>query len=160
MGLTAEEVQRKYNVSREDSDHSRIAAIRTLCGAGVRQVRRRDLPVEVEANILENGAAHQHKSTFQKDEGPSGHYARSAGEVEAVFQADGTGDCRQLIADERWRGRGVNYVRKKSQGSCLKPMARFVSFRGGRCSAGDYGHRTVVAIRRRSRGGFEDGNID
>src|ERR1017187_132960 len=92
MGLTAEEVQRKYNVSREEADafsyRSHQNALRAQAEG---KFDEEIVPVEVEANILENGAAHLHKSTFQKDEGPRADTTLEAlAKLKPVFQSDGT----------------------------------------------------------------------
>src|ERR1700683_4902726 len=71
MGLTAEEVQRKYNVSREDSDQFSFRSHQNALRAQAEgKFDEEIVPVDIESNILENGAPHQHKATFQKDEGP------------------------------------------------------------------------------------------
>src|ERR1700674_2161976 len=71
MGLTGEEVQRKYGVSREDSDQFAYRSHQNALRAQAEgKFDEEIVPVEVEANILENGAPHHHQATFKKDEGP------------------------------------------------------------------------------------------
>src|SRR5271167_4712137 len=71
MGLTAEEVQRKYDVSREDADQFAYRSHQNALKAQAEgKFDEEIVPVEVKANILENGAPHHHQSTFKKDEGP------------------------------------------------------------------------------------------
>src|ERR1700733_12509420 len=70
MGLTAEEVQRKDAVSREDSDQFSYRSHQNALRAQAEgKFDEEIVPVDVEANILENGTPHHHQSTFRKDEG-------------------------------------------------------------------------------------------
>src|ERR1700676_2037738 len=56
MGLTAEEVQRKYNVSREDSDQFAYRSHQNALRAQAEgKFDEEIVPVDVEAKILENG---------------------------------------------------------------------------------------------------------
>src|SRR5271167_4853746 len=71
MGLTAEEVQRKYGISREEADQFAYRSHQNALKAQAEgKFDEEIVPVEVKANILENGAPHHHQSTFKKDEGP------------------------------------------------------------------------------------------
>src|ERR1051326_7431685 len=92
MGLTAEEVQRKYDVSREDADRFAYRSHQNaLKGQAEGKFDEEIVPVDVEANILENGSPHQHKLVFRKDEGPRADTSVEAlAKLKPVFQADGT----------------------------------------------------------------------
>src|SRR5437868_154987 len=71
MGLTAEEVQRKYDVSRADADQFAYRSHQNALRAQAEgKFDEEIVPVEVEANILENGHPAHHSRTFEKDEGP------------------------------------------------------------------------------------------
>src|SRR5271170_7367172 len=59
MGLTAEEVQRKYGVSREDSDQFSYRSHQNALRAQAEgKFDEEIVPVEVEGNVLQNGAPH------------------------------------------------------------------------------------------------------
>jgi acetyl-CoA acyltransferase len=130
MGLTAEEVQRKYNVSREDSDQfsyrSHQNALRAQADG---KFDEEIVPVEVEANILENGAPHQHKTTFQKDEGPRADTTLEAlAKLKPVFQADGKVTAGNSSQMSDGAAAALVMSAKKAKELGLKPLARFVSF--------------------------------
>src|ERR1700723_3864218 len=92
MGLTAEEVQRKYSVSREDSDQFAYRSHQNALRAQAEgKFDDEIVPVDVHANILENGSVHWHNGTFKKDEGPRADTSVEAlGKLNPVFQSDGT----------------------------------------------------------------------
>ena len=145
MGLTAEEVQRKYDVSREDSDQFAYRSHQNALRAQAEgKFDDEIVPVDVEANILENGAPHQHNEhVFKKDEGPRADTSRgSAGEIEAGISREWDGDGRQFVANERWRGCGAGDVGEESQRAGSETDGAFCEFRGRRRSSGDHGHRT------------------
>jgi acetyl-CoA acyltransferase len=130
MGLTGEEVQRKYGVSREDSDQFAYRSHQNALRAQAEgKFDEEIVPVEVEANILENGAPHHRQVTFRKDEGPRADTSPEAlAKLKPVFQADGTvtaGNSSQMSD-----GAAVALVmsQKKAKELGLQPMARFVSF--------------------------------
>jgi acetyl-CoA acyltransferase len=130
MGLTAEEVQRKYNVSREDSDQFAYRSHQNALRAQAEgKFDEEIVPVDVHANILENGSAHWHNGTFKKDEGPRADTSVEAlAKLKPVFQVDGTvtaGNSSQMSD-----GAAVALVMsaKKAKELGLTPMARFVSF--------------------------------
>src|SRR6266436_1243406 len=70
MGLTAEEVQRRYGISREDADQFAYRSHQNALRAQAEgKFDEEIVPVKVEANILENGHSEHHSQTFKKDEG-------------------------------------------------------------------------------------------
>src|SRR5271165_1436621 len=71
MGLTAETLTRKYEVSREDADQFAFSSHRKALEA--QATGRFDdelVPVEVESTTLSNGKPKTHSIAFVKDEGP------------------------------------------------------------------------------------------
>jgi acetyl-CoA acyltransferase len=130
MGLTAEEVQRKYGVSREDCDQfafrSHQNALRAQADG---KFDEEIVPVEVEANILENGHPEHHSRTFQKDEGPRVDTSIEAlAKLKPVFQADGTVTAGNSSQTSDGAAAGLVMSARKAKELGLKPMARFVSF--------------------------------
>lgn len=130
MGLTAEEVQRKYNVSREDSDQFSYRSHQNALRAQAEgKFDEEIVPVEVQANILENGSPHEHKTTFQKDEGPRADTSVEAlAKLKPVFQADGTVTAGNSSQMSDGAAAALIMSAKKAKELGLKPMARFVSF--------------------------------
>src|SRR5712692_1386236 len=148
MGLTAEQLQRRYNISREDQDafslrsHQNAARAQAECRFKVEIV-----PFEVET-VKPNGAKpHVSRTVFERDEGPRADTSVEAlGKLKPVFHAKGTvtaGNSSQtsdgaamalVMSDQRARELG------------LKPMARFVSFSAGGVPPEIMGIGPVVAI--------------
>ena len=63
-----------------------------------------------------------------------GYHSGSAGQTEAGLPGGRHGDGRQLVANQRRRGRGDRDVRRRGRAELgLKPMARFVSFAVAGC---------------------------
>ncbi|MEP6716889.1 MAG: acetyl-CoA C-acyltransferase, partial [Terriglobia bacterium] len=118
MGLTAEKVQRKYNVSREDAD---AFAYRSHQNALKAQAEGKFQDEIVPFRI--NGAI------FDKDEGPRPDTSLEAlAKLKPVFQAAGTvtaGNASQT-SDGAAAAMVLSETRARTLG--LKPVARLVSF--------------------------------
>ena len=130
MGLTAEEVQRKYDVSRSDADQFAYRSHRNALRAQA-EGRFDDeiVPVEVESTTLENGAPRQHKTIFKKDEGPRADTSVEAlAKLKPVFQADGSVTAGNSSQTSDGAAAALVMSDKKAKELGLKPMARFVSF--------------------------------
>jgi len=130
MGLTAEEVQRKYNVTRADADQfayrSHQNALRAQADG---KFDEEIVPVEVEANILENGHAEHHSRTFQKDEGPRADTSIEAlSKLKPAFQSDGSVTAGNSSQTSDGGAAALVMSARKAKELGLKPMARFVSF--------------------------------
>ena len=112
MGLTAEEVYRKYNISREEQD---AFAYRSHQNALKAQAEGKFddeiVPIEVDTTTLSNGKPSTQESVFKKDEGPRADTSVEAlGEAAAGISRGRHGDGRQFIADQRRRGGGDRHV--------------------------------------------------
>jgi len=130
MGLTAEEVQRKYDVSREDADRFAYRSHQNALKAQAEgKFDEEIVPVDVEANILENGSPHQHKLVFRKDEGPRADTSVEAlAKLKPVFQADGTVTAGNSSQMSDGAAAALVMSDKKAKDLGLKPMARFAGF--------------------------------
>ena len=102
MGITAENVARKFGIGREEQDafalrsHQRAAA---AIAAG--QVQGRDRPA-ASVRTMDNGAWREF--AFDTDEGPRADtIARGAGHAQAGVRPERHGDRRQLVAAQRRR---------------------------------------------------------
>ena len=131
MGLTAEEVQRKYDVSREDSDRFSYRSHQNALRA--QEEGRFDdeiVPVEIESNLVANGGTAQHRrTTFAKDEGPRADTSIEAlAKLKPVFQADGTVTAGNSSQMSDGAAAALVMSERKARELGLKPMARFVSF--------------------------------
>ena len=148
MGLTAEEIQRRWQISREDQD---AFALRSHQNAVRAQTEGRFdeeiVPVKVEMITPNGGKPHRSEITFNKDEGPRTDTSVEAlAKLKPVFHANGTVTAGN--ASQTSDGAAVEIVmsdvRAKELG--LQPMARFVSFATGGVPPEIMGIGPVVAI--------------
>src|SRR5580658_2313866 len=71
MGLTAEEVQKKYGISREDADQFAYGSHQHALHAQAQgKFDDEIVPVPIESTTLDNGSPKHHSAMFTKDEGP------------------------------------------------------------------------------------------
>src|SRR5271169_1125359 len=136
MGLTAENVARKYGITREQADEFSLASHKkALAAIAAGKFKDEIMPVEVKMTVVANGAGghtSKAKSTttiFETDEGPRPDTSLEAlAKLKPAFHARGTttaGNSSQMsdgaaativMSSERARALGV------------KPMARFLGF--------------------------------
>jgi acetyl-CoA acyltransferase len=163
MGLTAEQLQRKYGISREDQDAFSLRSHQNaLAAQAAGKFDDEIVPFEVEA-LTPNGAKpHVSRTVFNRDEGPRADTTLEAlAKLKPVFHANGTvtaGNSSQtsdgaavalVMSDQRARELG------------LKPMARFVSFSAGGVPPEIMGIGPVVAIPKAlALGGLKLSDID
>ena len=148
MGLTAEEVQRKFNVNREDSDQfayrSHQNALRAQAAGNFDD---EIVPVEVDSTILEDGKPVEHKAIFKKDEGPRADTSPQAlAKLKPVFDANGTVTAGNSSQTSDGAAAALVMSDKKAKELGLTPMARFVSFAVGGVPPEIMGIGPVVAI--------------
>jgi acetyl-CoA acyltransferase len=148
MGLTAEEVYRKYNVSREDQDtFSYRSHQNALKAQAAGKFDDEIVPLEVDNTSLSNGKPSTKKSTFAKDEGPRADTSVEAlGKLRAVFHAQGTVTAGNSSQTSDGAAAALIMSEKKARELGLKPMARFVSFGVGGVPPEIMGIGPVVAI--------------
>jgi acetyl-CoA acyltransferase len=130
MGLTAEEVQRKYGVTRADCDQFAYRSHQNALRAQAEgKFDEEIIPIEVEANILENGHTEHHSRTFKKDEGPRADTSLEAlSKLKPVFQSDGSVTAGNSSQTSDGAAAALIMSARKAKELGLKPMVRFVSF--------------------------------
>src|SRR5580704_17994531 len=133
MGLTAEEVYRKYNVSREDQDQFAYRSHQNALKAQAEgKFDDEIVPLELESTALANGKPSTQKSIFKKDEGPRADTSLEAlAKRRAVFHASGTVTAGNSSQTGDGAAAAMVMSEKKAKELGLKPMARFVSFAVG-----------------------------
>jgi acetyl-CoA acyltransferase len=149
MGLTAEAVQRKYGVSREDSD---AFSYRSHHNALKAQTEGRFddeiVPVKVETAVP-NGST-QLKTTetlFSRDEGPRADTSVEAlAKLKPVFHVQGTVTAGNSSQTSDGSSMALVMSESKARALGLKPKARFVSFATGGVPPEIMGIGPVVAI--------------
>jgi acetyl-CoA acyltransferase len=130
MGLTAEEVQRKYGISREEADQFAYRSHQNALRAQAEGKFDEELvPVEIESTVLDNGSPKTRKTVFQKDEGPRADTSLEAlAKLKAVFQADGAVTAGNSSQTSDGAAAALVMSERKAKQMGLEPMARFVSF--------------------------------
>jgi len=119
MGLTAEQVRRKYGITREDADRFAYRSHQHALHAQAEGKFDDELvPVPV------NGSA-----MFTRDEGPRADTSPEAlAKLKPVFQSDGTVTAGNSSQTSDGAAAAIVMSDKKAEALGLKPMARFVSF--------------------------------
>jgi acetyl-CoA acyltransferase len=149
MALTAERVQRRYKVSREDADAFAFRSHKNALEAqATGKFDEEIVPVRVESTVVNgNGKPGRVEIIFDRDEGPRADTSVEAlAKLKPVFQADGTvtaGNSSQT-SDGAAAALVMSDVKARELG--LKPMARFVSFATAGVPPEIMGIGPVVAI--------------
>jgi acetyl-CoA acyltransferase len=156
MGLTAENMARKYGFTREDADAFSLASHqKALAAIAAGKFKDEIAPVEVSYTYVESGAngssiaakAKTRKVTFDTDEGPRADTSMEAlGRLKPAFHARGvvTAGNSSQMSDAAAAAVVMSAERARALG--LKPMARFVSFATAGCPPEEMGIGPVYAI--------------
>src|SRR5260370_31181103 len=148
MGLTAEQVQRRYGISREEQDAFAYRSHQNALSAqAAGRFDEEIVPVEVATTTLSNGKPQTSKKVFAKDEGPRADTALEAlAKLRPVF--DATGSVTAGNSSQTSDGAAVAIVMSASKAAelGLKPMARYVSFAVGGVPPEIMGMGPIVAI--------------
>ena len=130
MGLTAENLARKYEVTREEQDGFAFAShMKALKAIDRGHFKEEVVPVEVSYRVLKNGKPEEEKFVFDTDEGPRRDTTREAlAALKPAFHAQGSitaGNASQM-SDGASAAVVMSAERAKALG--LKPLARFVAY--------------------------------
>ncbi len=148
MGLTAEELYRKYGISREDQDRFSYRSHQNALKAQA-EGRFDDeiVSLEVDTTTLDNGKASTRKMVFKKDEGPRADTSLEAlAKLKAVFHDGGTVTAGNSSQTSDGAAAAIVMSETKARELGLKPMARFVSFAVGGVPPEIMGIGPAVAI--------------
>lgn len=148
MGLTAENVVRKFGVSREDADAFAYRSHQNAIAAqAAGKFDEETVPVEVTQTVLKDGKPSTASFTFTKDEGPRADTSVEAlAKLKAVFHAKGTVTAGNSSQTSDGSAMSIVMSEAKARELSLKPMARFVSFAVGGVAPEIMGMGPVVAI--------------
>jgi acetyl-CoA acyltransferase len=148
MGLTAEELQGKYAVSREDQDAFSYRSHQNALKAQTEgKFDEEIVPLEVETTALDNGKPATRKTVFKKDEGPRADTSVEAlAKLRPVFHASGSVTAGNSSQTSDGAAAAIVMSEKKARALGLEPMARFVSFAAGGVPPEIMGIGPVVAI--------------
>ena len=140
MGLTAENLAKKYGISRSESDEFSLASHqKALAAIAAGKFKDEIVPVTVSYSVLEagangssaNGGSHPKKvtATFDTDEGPRADTSLEAlAKLKPVFHARGvvTAGNSSQMSDGAAASVVMSAERARELG--LKPLARFVAY--------------------------------
>ena len=152
MGLTAENVARKYTVSREDADafsyHSHQKALAAQAAG-----RFKDdgiVPLEVEViDLGDDGQTKQKTLSFDTDEGPRPDTTiEGLAKLRPVFHIKGSVTAGNSSQTSDGAAAVVVMSRERADQLGLKPLARFVSYAVGGVPPEIMGMGPVVAVPR------------
>ncbi|SPE37636.1 3-ketoacyl-CoA thiolase [Candidatus Sulfopaludibacter sp. SbA3] len=144
MGLTAERVQRKYGVSREDADVFALGSHQKALRAQ-QEGRFAEEIVPIEVATVTPGRTE--RITFSKDEGPRADSTLEAlAKLKPVFHATGTVTAGNSSQTSDGAAAALVMSERKAEQLGLKPKARFVAFATAGVPPEIMGIGPVVAI--------------
>jgi acetyl-CoA acyltransferase len=156
MGLTAENLAKKYGFTREQADQFSLASHqKALAAIAAGKFKEEIVPIEVNYTFLDNGAngssgaakTKSQKVTFDTDEGPRADTSMEAlGKLKPAFHAHGvvTAGNSSQMSDAAAAAVVMSEERARALG--LKPLARFVAFATAGCPPEEMGVGPVYAI--------------
>ncbi len=150
MGLTAEEVARRWNISRDEQDAFADASHRRACAAiAAGYFRAETTPYAVCDNLpdLASGEIRQRRRLVENDEGPRGDISiEKLGKLRPVFRARGSvtaGNASQMSDGAA----AVMLVSERVLKECnLTPLARFAGYAVGGVAPEIMGIGPIAAI--------------
>ncbi len=131
MGLTAEQLQSRYNISREDQDAFALRSHQNaLAAQAAGRFDEEIVPVKIANTSLdEKGMPVKQRGSFGKDEGPRADTSLEAlAKLKPVFHARGTVTAGNSSQTSDGAAAALVMSAAKAQELGLKPVARFVSF--------------------------------
>ena len=158
MGLTAENLAKKYGFTREQADQFSLASHqKALAAIAAGKFKDEIVPMEVNYTFVENGAngssgasaakTKSQKITFETDEGPRADTSMEAlGKLKPVFHAHGVVTAGNSSQMSDGAAAAVLMSAERARGLGLKPLARFVAFATAGCPPEEMGVGPVYAI--------------
>ena len=130
MGLTAENVQRKWGITREEQDAFAYRSHQNaLAAQGAGKFDDEIVSVEVASTAIQNGHPATHTARFQKDEGPRADTSLEAlAKLKPVFHAAGTVTAGNSSQTSDGAAAAIVMSESKARELGLKPMARLAGF--------------------------------
>jgi acetyl-CoA acyltransferase len=136
MGLTAENVAKKYGITREKADEFSLASHqKALAAIAAGKFKDEIAPVEVKTTVLSAGAnARAAKATttttvFEIDEGPRADTSMEAlAKLKPVFHVRGTTTAGNSSQTSDGAAAAIVMSAERAMALGVKPMARFLGF--------------------------------
>ncbi len=130
MGLTAENVVKKFNISREEQDiFSYFSHQKALTSQTEGKFKDELVPLDLEFVWANNDTTKKHKMLFEKDEGiRADTNIEKLASLKPVFHAHGTVTAGNSSQTSDGAALALVMSETKATAMGLKPIARFVSF--------------------------------
>jgi acetyl-CoA acyltransferase len=149
MGLTAENLAKKYEITREQADAFSLAS-HQKAAAAIKEGRFKDeiVPMTVHVDEFDEGGRVRRKEVvFDTDEGPrTDSSMEGLAKLRAVFHVNGTVTAGNSSQMSDGAAAAVVMSMEKANELGLKPLARFVSFATAGCLPEEMGIGPVYAI--------------
>ncbi|HEX7316342.1 MAG TPA: acetyl-CoA C-acyltransferase [Pyrinomonadaceae bacterium] len=149
MGLTAENVARQYNVTREEADAFSYRSHRRALAA-IEEGKLKDdgiVPLEVEVREAGSGEVKETRFTFDTDEGPRPDTTpEGLAKLRPVFHVKGAVTAGNSSQTSDGAAAVVVMSRERAEELGLKPLMRFVSYGVGGVPPEIMGMGPVAAV--------------
>jgi acetyl-CoA acetyltransferases len=149
MGLTAENLAKKYEITREQADEFSFNSHQKALSA-IKEGKFKDeiVPMTIRVDELdEKGRVRRKEVVFETDEGPRADTSpEGLAKLRAVFHANGTVTAGNSSQMSDGAAAAVVMSADKAAELGLKPIARFVSFATAGCLPEEMGIGPVYAI--------------
>jgi acetyl-CoA acyltransferase len=149
MGLTAENLARKYEITREQADEFSYNSHRkALAAIADGKFKDEIVPVNVVVDELdEKGRVRRKEVVFAQDEGPRADTSvEGLAKLKAVFHVNGTVTAGNSSQMSDGAAAAVVMSADKAAELGIKPLARFISFATAGCLPEEMGIGPVYAI--------------
>ena len=151
MGLTAENLAKKYGITREQADDfSYQSHQKALAAIASGNFKDEIVPVEVSITALDNSNGNRPKTTkvtFTTDEGPRADTSLEAlAKLKPAFHAHGSVTAGNSSQMSDGAAAAVVMSAERARALGAKPLARFVSFATAGCPPEEMGVGPVFAI--------------
>jgi acetyl-CoA acyltransferase len=148
MGLTAEQVAKEFEVSREDQDEFALRS-HTRAKEAVESglFDEEIVPMDVSLDWVDDDGEPRHmETTFERDEGPRDTTLEKLAKLPTVFQQNGTVTAGNSSQRSDGAAAVVVMERERAEELGLQPLARFVGFAVGGVRPEVMGIGPTVAI--------------
>jgi acetyl-CoA acyltransferase len=156
MGLTAENLAKKYGITREQADEFSLASHqKSLAAIAAGKFKDEIVPVEVSYTVFENGANGSSnggkpkttKVTFSTDEGPRSDTSLEVlAKLKPAFHARGVVTAGNSSQMSDGAAASVVMSAERARALGLKPLGRFLAFATAGCPPEEMGVGPVFAI--------------
>jgi acetyl-CoA acyltransferase len=156
MGLTAENLAKKYGITRQQSDEFSLASHqKALAAIAAGKFKDEIVPVDASYTVLEAAAAGETSSSkpktvkisFATDEGPRADTSLEAlAKLKPAFHAHGVVTAGNSSQTSDGAAASVVMSADRARALGLKPLARFVAFATAGCLPEEMGIGPVYAI--------------